>query len=195
VWNSPEGSTSSPIALWSVGHSNRPLVVFLELLRQGKIEAVADVRRFPASRSQPQYNADPLREALQGCGIAYCWLPSLGGRRQPSKHGSPTAWRNSGFRGYAEHMETEEFSAGLEELVTLAGGLRTAMLCAEALWWRCHRRLIADALLSLGVPVGHLDDRGAEPHRLIAPARLLRGRLSYAPSRAAAKPGIPRAGS
>jgi uncharacterized protein (DUF488 family) len=171
--------------VWTVGHSTRPLGAFLELLQRHRIEAIADVRRFPASRAHPEYNANPLGESLEAAGIAYRGLLGLGGRRRPLADGPCTAWRNPSFHGYAQHMQSEEFASGLAELTDLSGGLRTALLCSEALWWRCHRRLIADALVSLGLGVWHIGERGAEPHRLLSPARLLRGRLTYAPLPAA----------
>jgi uncharacterized protein (DUF488 family) len=108
-------------------------------------------------------------------------MPALGGRRRPTPGAPATAWRTDGFKGFAEYLRTADFAEALDELVNLAGGLRTAMMCAEALWWRCHRRLIADVLVSLGVAVSHISERGAEPHRLASPARIVDGMLSYAP--------------
>jgi uncharacterized protein (DUF488 family) len=109
------------------------------------------------------------------------WLPSLGGRRRPRPDSPNTGWRNESFRGYADHLATEEFAAGYTELLSIASGLRTTVMCAELLWWRCHRRLIADVLVAQGHEVLHVrDETPAEPHRLMPPARLIRGRLSYA---------------
>ena len=169
------------LTVWTVGHSNRPLPDFLGLLGSHRIELVADVRRYPGSRSQPQYQQPALESALNQAGISYIWLPGLGGRRQAASDAPNTAWRQPGFRGYAAHMLGEEFAAGLFELMMLAEGLRTAVMCAEILWWRCHRRIIADVLVSLGARVTHiLDDKTAPAHRLAAPARLVGGVLSYA---------------
>lgn len=170
------------LTVWTVGHSTRPLPEFLAVLAAYRIEVVADVRRFPGSRSQPQYRQPALKSALHGAGIAYLALPNLGGRRQPVSDTSNTAWRHPAFRGYADYMAGEEFAAGLFELLTLAWGLRTAVMCAEILWWRCHRRIIADVLVSLGARVIHImDAKTAQAHRLIAPARLVRGVLTYVP--------------
>jgi uncharacterized protein (DUF488 family) len=170
------------LTVWTVGHSTRPLPDFLKVLAAYRIELVADVRRFPGSRSQPQYQQPALESALRAAGIAYTSLPALGGRRQPVPNTPNTAWQHPAFRGYADHMAGEEFAAGLFELMMPAWGLRTAVMCAEILWWRCHRRMIADVLISLGVRVIHiLDARTAQAHRLTAPARLVGGDLSYVP--------------
>jgi uncharacterized protein (DUF488 family) len=170
------------LTVWTVGHSSRPLSDFLGLLAGYRIELVADVRRFPGSRSQPQYQQPALDSALQGVGIDYVWLPGLGGRRRPVPDTRNTTWRHPAFRGYADHMAGEEFAVGICELLTLAWGVRTAVMCAEILWWRCHRRMIADVLVSLRAQVVHIrDGKTAEMHRLRAPARLVRGALSYQP--------------
>jgi uncharacterized protein (DUF488 family) len=175
------------LTVWTVGHSTRPLSDFLGVLAGYRIELVADVRRFPGSRSQPQYQQPALEPALQGAGIGYIWLPDLGGRRRPVQDTPNTTWRHPAFRGYADHLAGEAFAAGLLELLTVAWGLRTAVMCAEILWWRCHRRMIADVLVSLGVRVIHIQDAQiAQPHRLTAPARLVRGVLSYLPKGSAA---------
>jgi len=168
--------------VWTVGHSTRPLTDFLEVLAAYRIELVADVRRFPGSRSQPQYQQPALEAALHRAGIGYSWLPDLGGRRRPVPDSPNTTWRHPAFRGYADYLAGEEFAAGLFELLALAWGLRTAVMCAEVLWWRCHRRMIADVLVSLGAHVIHImDAKTAQPHRLRAPAHLVRGVLSYLP--------------
>jgi len=175
------------LTVWTVGHSTRPIVDFLAVLAEYRIELVADVRRFPGSRSQPQYQQSALESALQGAGIGYTWLPDLGGRRRPVLNTPNTSWRHPAFRGYADHMAGEAFAGGLVELLTLAWGLRTAVMCAEILWWRCHRRMIADVLVSLGAQVIHISDaRTAQAHRLTEPARLVRGVLSYLPKGSAA---------
>ena len=167
--------------IWTIGHSTRALPDFLDLLGRYELQAVADVRRFPGSKRHPQFAQASLRAALGRSGVAYRWLPALGGRRR-ARPGSPnTAWRNASFRGYADHMESAEFAAGLEELLELAGGLRTTLMCAEALWWRCHRALIADALRVRGIEVVHiLDARHAIAHPYTSAARVVSGRLLYA---------------
>ena len=170
--------------VWTVGHSTRPLEQFLAVLRAYAIELVVDVRRFPGSRRLPQYAAPALEAALDAGDVAYRWVPALGGRRRPDPASVNLGWRHPAFRGYADHVATEEFADGLFELTMAAPGLRTAVMCAEVLWWRCHRRLIADVLTALGARVVHIrDEHAAEEHRLTAPARLVGGRLTYpAPS-------------
>ena len=169
--------------LWTIGHSTRSVDDFVAVLRAHGIEAVADVRRFPASRRLPWFNAEPLRESLAASGIAYGWFESLGGRRTPVAGTGSSGWRHAAFRGYADHMHTEEFAEGLFDLLMLAGGMRTAIMCAELLWWRCHRRLIADQLTASGFDVWHIaTSSAAAPHRLAPPARLVQGYLSYEPA-------------
>jgi len=166
--------------LWTVGHSNRSPDEFLAVLAAHAIELVVDVRRFPGSRRLPQFAQPALGEALAARGIAYEWLPALGGRRRPDADSPNDGWRHPAFRAYADHVASEEFAEGLFALLMLARGLRTAVMCAEILWWRCHRRLIADVLVALGIPVVHiLDAKVAEPHRLAPPARIVDGRLTY----------------
>ena len=170
--------------VWTIGHSTRTGAELLECLSAYDIELVADVRRLPGSRRLPQFDAESLEASLREHGIAYHWFPSLGGRRR-SVGGAPSdsAWRHAAFRAYAEHAQSEEFAEGLFELTMLAGGLRAAVMCAEVLWWRCHRRLIADVLTSVGFPVVHIfTPDHAEPHKLTAPARVVDGALTYAPS-------------
>jgi uncharacterized protein (DUF488 family) len=167
--------------VWTIGHSTRTSEAFLAVLHAHRIEAVVDVRRFPGSRRLPQFNEATLAGGLEPAGIAYRSLPSLGGRRRPDPDSVNTGWRHEAFRGYADHLASAEFADGLDELLMIAGGLRTAVMCAEMLWWQCHRRLIADVLTTLGHAVLHIQtERPAEPHRLAAPARLVDGVLSYA---------------
>jgi uncharacterized protein (DUF488 family) len=167
--------------LWTVGHSTRPLPDFLALLASYRIEVVADVRRFPGSRSQPQYRQATLRAALGSAGVDYLALPELGGRRRPAPDTANTGWRHPAFRGYADHLAGGEFADGLFNLVMVAWGLRTVVMCAEILWWRCHRRMIADVMVSLGARVTHIQDaRTSHTHRLQSPARIVRGALTYA---------------
>ena len=165
--------TETTETIWTIGHSNRSFDDFALTLQEARIELVADVRRFPGSRRLPQFESDALRASLERCDIAYRWIPALGGRRRPSPDSVNTAWTHPAFRAYADHAFSEEFAEGLMELLMLAGGLRTAIMCAEVLWWRCHRRLIADVLVSLDVQVIHLFGKGKrEPHRLAPPAWL-----------------------
>ena len=169
-----------PLTIWTLGHSTRSSDDLLDLLRAHRIELVADVRRFPGSRRLPHFSGAALGESLAAHGIGYQWFAALGGRRRPDPDSPNIAWRNASFRAYADHLETEEFAEGLFELLMVSHGLRTAVMCAEVLWWRCHRRLVADVLTSLGVVVMHLRDLEApEPHRLTPPARLVGTRLTY----------------
>ena len=169
--------------VWTIGHSTRPLKTFLALLEHYRIEAVADVRRFPGSRRQPQYAQAPLGSTLTENGIAYHWIAALGGRRRPQPDSPNTAWRNVQFRGYADYIASKEFEEGLNELLEVAGRLRTTMMCAEAVWWRCHRALIADVLCVRGIRVVHIiDETRAVVHPYTSPARIVQGRLSYVPT-------------
>jgi uncharacterized protein (DUF488 family) len=170
----------APLRLWTVGHSTRPFPDFLAILAAHEIEVVADVRRYPGSRSQPQYNSSDLERSLPRAGVDYLPLPELGGRRRPATHSVNTGWRHPAFRGYADYIAGEEFAGGLEALLMVAWGLRTAVMCAEAVWWRCHRRIIADVVVSLGARVIHIMDiTTASEHRLTPPARLSGGALPY----------------
>jgi uncharacterized protein (DUF488 family) len=171
------------LVVWTIGHSTRPLETFLALLEHYQIEAVADVRRFPGSRRQPEYAQAPLGSALAEDAIAYHWIGALGGRRRPRPDSPNSAWRNIQFRGYADYIASKEFEEGLDELLAVAGGVPTAMMCAEAVWWRCHRALIADVLCVRGIEVVHIMDlTRAVVHPYTAPARIVQGRLSYVPT-------------
>jgi uncharacterized protein (DUF488 family) len=168
--------------IWTVGHSTLPLDTFLRILTRAGIVRLADVRRFPASRKHPHFTQRPLAEALAGAGIVYHGFPELGGRRTP-RPGSPnTAWRVAGFQGYADYMESPAFREGVERLRAVARAAPTAIMCAEALWTRCHRGLIADYLKARGVTVIHLRDGAAEEHPYTSAARLVGGQLSYRPA-------------
>ena len=147
-------------SLWTIGHSTRDLEAFLELLGENNIGILADVRRFPGSRRHPQFGQDALRQSLPSAGIEYVHFEELGGHRKPRLDSRNTVWRNEAFRGYADYMETEEFSAGIERLLDCAKRKPTAIMCAEAVWWRCHRGLIADFLKSRGFEVWHIMGSG-----------------------------------
>jgi uncharacterized protein (DUF488 family) len=171
----------TPAKIWTIGHSTREFEEFLGLLAKFRIEALADVRSFPGSRKYPQYGKDVLSATLRARAIAYYWLPALGGRRRASRNSPNTAWQNAAFRGYADHMGTAEFAKGLQQLLEVASEARTVIMCAEALWWRCHRSLIADALCVRGVEVVHIIDAKHETvHPMTSAARIVRGELSYA---------------
>lgn len=168
--------------VWTVGHSTRDWDDFLALLGGYGIEAVADVRRFPGSQRHPWFAGETMARTLPVAGFDYLWLPQLGGRRR-ALPGSPNgAWRNAAFQGYADHLQSAEFAEGLTLLLELAARRRTALMCAEAVWWRCHRRLIADVLTTRGIEVRHiLDATHLQVHALTDTARLVDGRLVYPP--------------
>jgi uncharacterized protein (DUF488 family) len=169
------------VTIWTVGHSTRSLDEFLALLEGFGIQAIADVRRHPGSRRLPWFGREALENSLTTRQLTYRWIPALGGRRRARPDSPNTAWRNASFRGYADHIETTEFAAGLEELLELAGRMRTAVMCAELLWWRCHRALISDVLSVRGIEVIHIrDEAHSEAHPLTSAARVVDGRLSYA---------------
>ncbi|KZC16263.1 hypothetical protein RHOFW510R12_18230 [Rhodanobacter sp. FW510-R12] len=174
---------ADPATVWTIGHSTRTLEEFLGLLGEYRIEAIADVRRFPGSRRHPHFASDALAATLPAHGIAYRWMPRLGGRRKVQPGSPNTAWRNAAFRGYADYTATTEFAEGLVELLKLAAQKRTAMMCAEAVWWRCHRSIIADVLKLRGIEVTHIiDATHSTVHPYTSPAHIVDGRLSYAPA-------------
>jgi uncharacterized protein (DUF488 family) len=168
----------------TVGHSTHDADAFVALLERHGVEAVADVRRFPSSRRLPHFNAPVLERTLGASGIDYVLLgDELGGRRKPAAESANAGWRVEGFRGYADHMSTGEFRSGLEALERLAAEHRAALMCAEGPWWRCHRQLIADALLVRGWSVGHVmpDGRFAQ-HRLTPFALVQAETVTYPPT-------------
>src|SRR5690606_27645031 len=159
--------------VYSVGHSTRSIDELAALLAEHGITVLVDVRRFPGSRRHPQFGRDALAQALNEHGIRYVHAPDLGGRREARPDSPNTAWRNPGFRGYADYMQTPAFAAALAALEDLAARETVAILCAEAVPWRCRRRLIADALVAHGVPVPHIIGPGrSEPHALDEHARV-----------------------
>jgi uncharacterized protein (DUF488 family) len=166
--------------VWTIGHSTRPIEAFVTLLTSNAIASLVDVRSYPGSRRYPQYNKAALSTTLATAGIDYHHVAQLGGRRRPLPHSSNTGWQNPSFRGYADYMESEDFKKGREELLELAREKRTAIMCAEALWWRCHRSLIADHLKSNGSTVTHIiDATHTEIHPYTAAAKIIDGALSY----------------
>jgi uncharacterized protein (DUF488 family) len=173
--------TIAAVTLYTVGHGTRSADEFLSMLQERRIELLVDVRAFPASRANPQFNEDALAVALARAGIAYEHCPVLGGRRRGLGDASPNhAWQHPAFRAYADHMMTDEFWAVLDSLVIKARERPTAIMCSETLWWRCHRRLIADAAVARGAHVLHLMKLGdAKPHALSPPARISGDRVTY----------------
>lgn len=170
--------------IWTIGHSTRKIDIFISLLEENGIKLVADVRTLPGSKRYPQFNKEELTKSLNSHGIRYEHFPELGGRRKAKKDSRNTAWRNASFRGYADYMETEEFHKGIERLLdfTHEAG-RIAIMCAEAVWWRCHRSLISDYLKTRGIEVLHiLDANKTDPHPYTSAARIVDGKLSYEPN-------------
>ncbi|MFO7271631.1 DUF488 family protein [Sphaerobacter thermophilus] len=151
----------------TIGHSTRSVEELIDLLRENGVTRLVDVRTVPRSRKNPQFNRETLPEALAEAGIAYTHAPELGGLRRARADSPNTGWRNASFRGFADYMQTSEFAAALDELIDLARGEQIAIMCAEAVPWRCHRSLIADALTVRGIPVAHImGPRSTQPHRM-----------------------------
>jgi uncharacterized protein (DUF488 family) len=164
----------------TIGHSVRPLDEFIALLRAHGVTAVADVRTVPRSRRHPHFSGDALAQSLPHAGIAYRHMPGLGGLRKPRRDSPNGGWRHESFRGYADHMDTEEFASAFEDLLQLAATHAAAVMCAEAKWWECHRRLIADALVARGVEVRHIMSLNDAPaHELTPFGRVRDGRVTY----------------
>ncbi|HXQ01405.1 MAG TPA: DUF488 domain-containing protein [Candidatus Udaeobacter sp.] len=168
--------------IWTIGHSTRTIDKFISLLEEHGIKSLADVRLLPGSKRYPQFNKETLADSLGKVGICYEHFPELGGRRKPRKDSPNTAWRNESFRGYADYMETEAFDKGVKRLLELAADAGpTAIMCAEAVWWRCHRSLISDYLKAVDIEVMHiLDANKTEPHPYTSAARIANGKLNYA---------------
>ena len=166
--------------IWSVGHGARPVDELLAILREAGIETLVDVRASPGSRRHPHFGAKALAASLADAGIGYVHLPGLGGHREPRADSPHRALRVAAFRGYADHLASEEFARDYARLAALASERKTAFMCAETLWWRCHRRLIADRLTVDGWTVTHLIARGkSETHILWDAARIEDGHLIY----------------
>jgi uncharacterized protein (DUF488 family) len=166
--------------IYTVGHSTHTSAEFLELLLAHNIRQLADIRTMPRSRRHPQFTREALANFLGAHSITYRHFPELGGLRKPRPDSINTGWRHGGFRGYADYMQTPEFQRSLEALEQFALGGRTAVMCAEARWWQCHRRLLADALVSRGEPVRHiLTTAEPKPHEMSEFARVQDGRVIY----------------
>jgi uncharacterized protein (DUF488 family) len=166
--------------VFTVGHSSRTLAVFLDLLRAHQVDRIVDVRSIPRSRSNPQFNRETLGHKLRLAGIGYVYLRKLGGLRRAKRDSPNSGWRNASFRGFADYMETGEFKEGIDRLQRLASEKQCALMCAEAVPWRCHRSLIADALLVRGIPVEHIMSRKRrQKHSLTPFATVKQGRITY----------------
>ena len=174
-----KGAAPAPIVL-TVGHSTRSLEAFIALLQAHEVTCVADVRTVPRSRHNPQFNKDSLPRALKKAGLGYVHLPGLGGLRHAKSNSPNMGWRNASFRGYADYMQTPEFAQGLDTLIQMAHHDRLALLCAEAVPWRCHRSLIADALLMRGLRAEHIMSPTRRQVHALTPFAKVRGtQLTY----------------
>ncbi len=166
--------------LWTIGHSTRTIEELISILGAYEIERLVDVRRFAGSRRYPHFNPEALTASLAAAGIHYTSMPALGGRRKPLSDSRHCAWRNEAFRGYADYMDTPEFAAAADELARLASEERVAIMCAEGVWWRCHRSMIADYFKASGWTVLHIMGVGApKEHPYTAVARVVDGKLEY----------------
>lgn len=166
--------------IWTIGHSTRSLDEFMDILKSFQIKMVADIRSFPGSRKFPQFNKEELEISLPLNNIQYIHLKNLGGRRKVNPDSKNTAWRHMAFRGYADYMETDAFKKGIKELERITLKQRTAFMCSEAVWWRCHRSMVSDYLKVHGWKVMHIMAAGKEQeHPYTAPARIINGVLSY----------------
>lgn len=175
-----ESKAQRKATLFTIGHSTRSLEEVVEILKAHKVGALVDVRTIPRSRRVPQFNADTLGRDLAGSGIEYFAMPSLGGLRKPDKDSVNSGWRNASFRGYADYMQTPDFADAVEELARIASRKPAAIMCVEAVPWRCHRSLIADAMLARGWRV--LDLMGphiAKPHKMTDFARVDGTKITY----------------
>lgn len=167
--------------LYTIGHSTRPLEEFIAVLQAHSIQTLVDIRSLPMSRRLPHFNREALEKTLAEAAIRYVWLKELGGRRKKIRDDSPNiALRNDSFRNYADYMLTEEFQSGASEMIKLAEQLRTAYMCAERVYFRCHRMLVSDWLVAHGHEVLHIDGTGpVKPHKTMAEARLIDGQVIY----------------
>ena len=170
----------SHLRMFTIGHSTRPIEEFIDLLRANGICRLVDIRTVPKSRRNPQFNSDALANSLRSAKIDYAHMKDLGGLRKPLRDSKNTGWRNDSFRGYADYMQTPEFAEALKRAIELASGKPTALMCAEGVPWRCHRSLIADALVARGIPVAEiLSATRAQPHPLTPFARVEGSRVTY----------------
>jgi uncharacterized protein (DUF488 family) len=177
-----EPHPSMPSVLWTIGHSTRPIEELVGLLKLHGIQILVDVRTIPFSRRNPHFHQEALAQSVREIGLQYQHMPVLGGRRKTRPDSVNVGWRNSGFRGYADYMQTQEFWDGLEELVDIGQQSPSAVMCAEAVPWRCHRTLIADALVIRGWTVHHIISASSlKMHTLTPFASLDAGRLTYPP--------------
>ena len=176
---SAEPKSPAPLVL-TIGHSTRPIEEFIELLRQHGVERLVDIRTIPRSRHNPQFNSEALARSLKGAQIEYAHVKDLGGLRHSRPDSANLGWRNASFRGYADYMQTPEFAEALQRLLQMSGEKRCAVMCAEAVPWRCHRSLLADALAARGIAVEHImSESRRDAHHLTPFAKVEKGKLTY----------------
>ncbi len=178
-------------AIYTVGHSTRTIDEFIELLKHYGIQQLVDIRTVPRSRKNPQFNRDELERVIPEAGINYEHVKDLGGLRKPLKESPNAGWRNDSFRGFADYMQTPDFERGLEHLIEIAASRVTAIMCAEAVPWRCHRSLVADALSVRGTDVIEIfDERKSQPHKLTAFAHVEGKTVTYPPAEESSPAGL-----
>lgn len=166
--------------IWTIGHSTRDWIEFIELLKEFKIDVLADVRSYPGSRKFPHFNKENLKEMLPKQGISYRHFKDLGGRRKPNPDSENTIWRHPSFRAYADYMQSEDFNKAVTTLQELASERRVACMCSEAVWWRCHRSMISDELMTKDWQVLHIMGKGkTSEHPFTSPAKVVNGKLVY----------------
>lgn len=176
--------TEQSKTVWTIGHSTHTLNELVAMLQSFKIEIVIDIRSYPGSRKFPQFNKETLAISLPDNNIEYIHLKKLGGRRKVNTDSKNTTWLHSAFRGYADYMETQSFAEGIKELIDIALQKRTAYMCSEAVWWRCHRSMVSDYLKADGWDVQHIMDVEKESkHPYTQPARIVNGLLTYFPEK------------
>ena len=177
-----ETESTAKNTVYTIGHSTRSIEEFLALLRSFNIKVLADIRKMPGSRKFPQFDQDELKKTLEENGIQYVYVENMGGRRKKSPTSQNTTWRNKSFQAYADYMETKFFEVGAEKLKEFAEEKPTAMMCSEAVWWRCHRSMVSDFLKAEGWMVLHIMSEGkATEHPYTSPARIVDGKLVYTP--------------
>ena len=175
-----EKQNKNDVVIYTIGHSNREIDGFIKLLQKNKIEVLIDVRKLPGSTKYPHFNQDELSSTLSSADILYVYLKELGGRRKQNKDSINIIWKNKSFQAYADHMSTDEFLKGIDTLLEYANKKRVAVMCSEAVWWRCHRALIADYLKSIGLDVYHIMSATSNTlHPFTSAARIRDGKLFY----------------
>ena len=177
-------NTNEPKTIWTIGHSTHSLDEFVAMLHSFNIECVVDIRSYPGSRKFPHFNKEALKVSLPQNNIQFTHLKKLGGRRKVNPNSKYTSWHNAAFRGYADYMETDSFAEGIRELTKISLQQKTAYMCSEAVWWRCHRSMVSDYLKADGWNVQHIMQIGkSNEHPYTQPARIVDSELTYLPEK------------